>query len=181
MEMADSDLEVPEFMADSGYRPPQPGPDAVWCIQLTTPDAPWCALYENREPTIGETEVETRCGWIGDLPAGLALRRPSCVECVAFGRYDDEEAEDGSPWDDDERAALTAMQMRTETFQNADGPEDPCPGCDGTLMTLDDGSRWCPACTKFWDRPDIDTWPGTADDDTSSTGPRSVPGPRVSD
>jgi hypothetical protein len=62
-----------------------------------------------------------------------------------------------------------------------DADEDACFGCNGTLTTLDDGSRWCPACTKFWDRPDIDAWPGTADDDTSSTGPRSVPGPRVSD
>lgn len=38
----------------------------------------------------------------------------------AAGLVDDPEPQP----DDDERAVLTAMQLRTETWQNADGPED---------------------------------------------------------
>lgn len=65
----------------------------VWCVQLDA-RGHWCALLHNEEPTIGETELETLCGWVGTLPGGLTRTLPTCVECEAFVRDNDAEDED---------------------------------------------------------------------------------------
>lgn len=51
-----------------------------------------------------------------------------------------------------------AVELYDQDAQPDIDPDDPhgCPGCLGTLVALDDGSRWCPRCTSFWDQIDID-------------------------
>jgi hypothetical protein len=108
----------------------------------------WCAVVPNEEPEEGAFSVETVCGYGITLPGGYDQREPTCPDC---------------------RGTLAAYPVRAWSA----AVHDPWvhASCGTELTRDDDGTEWCSTC-------------GTtvtaihADDDTSSTGPRSVPGPR---